>query len=467
MIGRDLVRFRIEEKEGVVMFSGHADVSLIAGGRIPERGFMTEVEVVTVVGGGLGVVEDSLIAEGHVKDLAQDLGGFTSREGERDMEGQDQAEQIGRAMNAGQVEARPLDGRRFQLSRLEVILPILVAQLELGETEPLQQPFVPVQGGFLLEVVGAAVVGTFIEGAVRTLFPTVEGTLAVRTPVRGFVGAMARRDWRQAATDFAAQLAGLATVVEIEIIGGSAAVPTAATSGRRLTPVTLDRSQGSVMSFLVGGTQLLPVQCGPGGKRLGRLGQGSQGIDIEIAVMRVLLAKIIAGWNLGFAFGENLPQLANDLFQFLTRKLFAKPQHKSCYFAQGGGSPWNLAGSFDSFQSKETSPPLVFPVKRNPSLPSARPQLWKLPRPGNSGKIERPFFHCFQGAWKTLRRKHSEFPTVPTASAASPLNSLSLQSRLSLGRKRQSQFVCDATGTQTGEHPSILDSQRKLKELAA
>src|ERR1700747_1520937 len=47
VIGRDLVRFGIQEEEGVVMFAGHTDVSLIAGGGIPERGFMTEVEVVT------------------------------------------------------------------------------------------------------------------------------------------------------------------------------------------------------------------------------------------------------------------------------------------------------------------------------------------------------------------------------------------------------------------------------------
>src|SRR5580765_8562148 len=103
------------------MFASHTDISFIAGGRIPERGFMTEVEVVAVVGGGLGVVEDRLIAKGHVKDLAQDLSCFTGRERKRDMEGQDQAEQIGRAMNAGQVQERPFEGGGAELSRLEVI----------------------------------------------------------------------------------------------------------------------------------------------------------------------------------------------------------------------------------------------------------------------------------------------------------------------------------------------------------
>jgi len=46
------------------MFAGHTDISFIAGGGIAERSFMTKVEVVTVVSGCLGVVEDGLIAEG-------------------------------------------------------------------------------------------------------------------------------------------------------------------------------------------------------------------------------------------------------------------------------------------------------------------------------------------------------------------------------------------------------------------
>ena len=236
--------------------------------------------------------------------------------------------------------------------------------------------------------------------------------------------------------------------------------------GNRAASLTLDRSQGPAVGLLVSGTQLLPVQGGPRRQDGGRLGQGSQGIDIEIAVMGVLLAEIIAGWNFGFAFRENLLELTNDLFQFLPGKLFAKPQHKSCYFAQGGGSPWNLTGSFDSPQRKETSPPLPFPVKWNPSLLPGLP-LWKLPRHGNGGKIKRPFSRLSHNAWKTLRRRHSEFPTVPTASATSPIHSLSLQNCRVLGCNQQSRFICNGTGTPTGEDPSLLDSQSKLKGLAA
>src|SRR5262249_11860173 len=121
-------------------------------------------------------------------------------------------------------------------------------------------------------------------------------------------------------------------------------------------------------------------------------------------------------------------------------------------------------GSFDLFQRRGTSPPLAFPVKRNPWFRPARLPLWKLPRYGNGGKIKKPFFHRSHSAWKTLRPKHSEFPT---ASAASPLNSLSLRNCRVLGWNQQSRFSCHATGTLIGENPAQPDSQRKLRELAA
>ena len=46
-------------------------------------------------------------------------------------------------MKAGEVDARRSGSGRGQLSRLKVVLAILVAQLELGEAEFLEQLFVP------------------------------------------------------------------------------------------------------------------------------------------------------------------------------------------------------------------------------------------------------------------------------------------------------------------------------------
>jgi hypothetical protein len=145
----------------------------------------------------------------------------------------------------------------------------------------------------------------------------------------------------------------------------------------------------------------------------------------------MLLAKVVARFDLGFSFGKNLLELADDVFQFLTGKLFAEPKDESCYFAHGGGSPGNLAGSFDLPQRKETSPPFALLVKSHrfsprksvssaaENLRSSGPQavetaaLWK-----GVEKSKSDFPPPFYSAWKTLRKKRSEFPTVPTTSTA-------------------------------------------------
>ncbi len=59
-------------------------------------------------------------------------------------------------------------------------------------------------------------------------------------------------------------------------------------------PAAGPRSQGPTVGFLVGGAQLLPVERGLRSTQSRRLSEGSLGVDVEIAVMRMLLAKVIA-----------------------------------------------------------------------------------------------------------------------------------------------------------------------------
>ena len=87
-----------------MVLAGDADIGFVAGGGGAEGTFVTEVESVAVVSRGLGIVEHGLIAEGHAEDLAQDLRGLARREGKRDVEGEDEAEHVGRAMQAGEVD---------------------------------------------------------------------------------------------------------------------------------------------------------------------------------------------------------------------------------------------------------------------------------------------------------------------------------------------------------------------------
>src|SRR5262249_51172259 len=208
------------------------------------------------------------------KDLTQDLSGLASREGKRDVEGQDQPQHIGRTMNAGQVDGRPIGSGRGQLSWLEVILPILIAQLELGEAQLLQQFFVPLQSLLLLPVVKAAIARALIDGAVRALFPAVEGAVTVRTPVRGLGRTMAASELRQAATDFAVQLASLPTIVEVEEGRRCAAVGTTSGGRRPASAPTPNRRQRPTPVSVMLSTQLLPVESRRGRRESGRLGQG-------------------------------------------------------------------------------------------------------------------------------------------------------------------------------------------------
>ena len=332
----------IEKEESVVVLAVDADVGFIAGGGVAEGAFVAEVEGVAVVSGGLGIVEDGLVAEGHAENLPQHLRGLAGGEGKGDVEGQHQAQHVGRTMETGEVDGRPIRSGRGELGRLKMVFAILIAQLELGGTELLQQLFVPPQRLLLLEVVRALVGGALVEGAVGTLLPAEKRGLAVGAPVRSFRGAQVRSDLGEAATNFAAQLAGVAAIVGVEIVAGSAAVRTA-TSGRQgIRSGTLDGSQRAAVLALVLLQQLPPVRR-PGGR--GRLGQGRQGIDIEVAVIRMLLAKVVTRLRLGLTAGEDLLQLLDEFLQILTGKFSAEPKHQSWYVAHGGESLGNLAGS--------------------------------------------------------------------------------------------------------------------------
>ena len=168
---------------------------------------------------------------------------------------------------------------------------------------------------------------------------------------------MAASELRQAMTDPATQLAGLATIVEVEELRGCAAVST--TTGRRHragTATPPNRRQWTTVVALILSTQWLPVQSRRGRRDSGRcLGQGSQGIDGEIAVVRMLLAKVVAGLRLGLTPGENLFQFVDQLLQFLAGKFPAEPKHQAWYLAHGGDSLSGTGGFLEGGLGKRES----------------------------------------------------------------------------------------------------------------
>lgn len=169
---------------------------------------------------------------------------------------------------------------------------------------------------------------------------------------------------RHAMTDFATQLAGPATIVEVEEARGCTAMST--TTGRRhragaATPP--NRRQRPTMVSVVLSAQLLPVQGRRGRGNGGRLSQGSQRIDVEVAIVGMLLAKVVARLRLGLTPSENLLQLIDELLQFLGGKFPAEPKRQAWYLAHGGDSLGNLVGSWKVDWERESAPPFVLAVK--------------------------------------------------------------------------------------------------------
>jgi hypothetical protein len=220
----------------------------------------------------------------------------------------------------------------------------------------------------LLEVVRAVIARTFVEGGVGTLFPAVKGALAVRTPVTSRAGGtMAGSQLRQALTDFATELAGLATVIEVKELRRCVAVGAATSFGQAVGATSANRRQRPAMLALILSTQLLPVQAGRGRRWGGSLSQGRLGIDVEVAVVRMLLAEVVARLRLALASGEDLLELFDQVLQILASKFPAEPKYQSWYAAHSGESLGNRGGFPDEWIGKERLHRLFY----SPSTPTA------------------------------------------------------------------------------------------------
>ena len=310
-------------------------------------------------------------------------------------------------MQAGEVDGGAIRSGRGELGGLKVVFAVLVAQLELREAEFLEQLFVPVQSLLFLEVMRAVIARAFVDGAVGTLLPAVEGAVAVRAPITGRAGrTMVASQLRQATTDFTAQLAGLTTIVAVEELRGCAAVGASAGAWQRADTASANRRQRSTMLALILSTQLLPVQGGRDRRWSGRLGEGSVGIDVEIAIVRMLLAEVVARLRLGLTPSEDLLQLFDKVLQILAGKFPAEPKYQAWYAAHGGESLGNLAGSLTSgfgkrdftafFTRRQLPPRKLQPECTQPSQLTIDPSSLRL-QGGESRSAS--FSHEFNRIW--------------------------------------------------------------------
>lgn len=85
----------------------------------------------TVVGGGFGVIEDGLVRDADIKDVLQNIGGFAGRDGEGDVEGEDEAEDVLGIVNSSNVDGRLEWARMNKVGRRKEVFAVCVAEFEL------------------------------------------------------------------------------------------------------------------------------------------------------------------------------------------------------------------------------------------------------------------------------------------------------------------------------------------------
>lgn len=84
-----------------------------------------------MIGGGFSVVEDGLVRDADIEDVLQDEGGFSGADGEGDVEGQDEAEDVLGVVNSVNVDVRFEWAGVNKFCGLEQVFTVCVAEFEL------------------------------------------------------------------------------------------------------------------------------------------------------------------------------------------------------------------------------------------------------------------------------------------------------------------------------------------------
>jgi len=172
------------------------------------------------------------------------------------------------------------------------------------------------------------VVGALVESEERLLFPAIESAAAVGTPIacaRGF--ASPSFDLREAPADLASQLRTLLAVVEVKAAAGRAAMSAGVAGGNMSFSGVLssDRHKRSAVLSFVLGEKLAPVERRSGDIRLRSLSQRRLGINGKLPIVRMLLAKIIAWFDVGIAIGRHINQACDNLLNLPASELRTDP----------------------------------------------------------------------------------------------------------------------------------------------
>ena len=170
-----------------------------------------------IEGGRSGIVEYSLVGEGDREYGLEDEGGLSGTQGEGDVKGEDEAEDIRGVVDSGQIDGGLMGLGMGKLMGLIVVLPVLVGELKLRATFLGQGLFPLVEFIHAPYPMGTGIVAALVDGHLFSLFPGEEGVLAVRAVVLCLPLTEAFLLLKALSADLAQELGSLLAVVVVEV----------------------------------------------------------------------------------------------------------------------------------------------------------------------------------------------------------------------------------------------------------
>ena len=132
MVGGDFEVFGRDKEEDVVVFSHDLEVGFIACAYAINRSLTGRIKAMAIKGGSSGIIQHRLVGDRDTEHRSKDGSGLSGAQGKGDVEGEDEAKDIGGVVDSSQVDSGLIRGGMGKLVGLVMILPVLIAELKLG-----------------------------------------------------------------------------------------------------------------------------------------------------------------------------------------------------------------------------------------------------------------------------------------------------------------------------------------------
>lgn len=127
-----------------------------------------------------------MIRDLDVEYRAEYEGGFSGSDSKRDVKGEDKTKDVGSIVDFSKIDFGIIRLGMVKFVGLVMILPVLVAELELRAAFLLKGAFSGIKLIKCLSTMKAIVVRTFIDSDIFAHFPVKQGAIAIRAEELGF-----------------------------------------------------------------------------------------------------------------------------------------------------------------------------------------------------------------------------------------------------------------------------------------